>query len=73
MTLELCSCSCTILVLEVYDLHEYLFLVSGLTQKYLKCYLVCEVNGPVIFFSHIRALVWPIICYMKVICTMKHE
>ena len=46
------------LVLEVYDLHlEYLFLFSGLTQKYQKCHLVCQINGPVISYSHIRALV----------------
>ena len=45
------------LVLEMYDLHfEYLFLVSGLTQKYQKCHVVCQVTGPVISFSH-RALV----------------
>ena len=62
------------LVLEVYDLHlGFLFLVSGLTQKYEKCNLVCQVNGRAIFFSDIRAPVWRIICYMKVMGTMKHE
>ena len=46
------------LVLEVYDLNlEYLFLVSGHTQKYQKCHLVCKIYGPVISSSHIRALV----------------
>ena len=45
------------LVLGVYDLHlEYLFFVSGLTQKYQKCHVVSQITEPVIFFSH-RALV----------------
>ena len=45
------------LVLKVNDLHlEYLFLVSGLTQKYQKCHVVCQITGPVIAFSH-RAVV----------------
>ena len=62
------------LALEVCDLHlEYLFLVFGLTQKYQKCHLVCQINGPVISFSLIKALVWSIICYMKVMGTMKHD
>ena len=62
------------LVLKVYELHlENLFLVSGPTQKYQKCHFVCQINGLVISFSHIRALVWPIICYIKVMGTMKHE
>ena len=62
------------LVLEVYDLNlECLFLVSGLRENYQKCHLVCQINGPVIYFSHIRALIWQIICYMTVMCTMKHN
>ena len=62
------------LVLKVYELNlEYLLLVSGLTQKYQKCHLECQTNGAGICFSHIKALVWPIICYMNAIGTMKHE
>ena len=45
------------IVLKVYDLHlEYLFLVSGLKQKCQKCHVTCQINGPVIYFSDIRAL-----------------
>ena len=50
-----------------------LFFVSGLAQKYQKCHLVCQINGPVILFSHIGKLVGAIVCYMEVMGTMKLE
>ena len=47
-----------------------LILVSGLTQKCQKCHIVCQVIGPVILFSHVRALALVTACYMKVMGTM---
>ena len=57
---EPCSCSCTkFSSRSVWSAYWNLFLASGLTQKYQKCHLTCQITGPVISLSH-RALVWPV-------------
>ena len=38
-----------------------------------KCHLLCQINGPVMSFSHIGALDCVIILHIEVMGTMKHE
>ena len=60
--------------LELYLFFQLLYIVSSfiLTQNYQRFDLLSQINDP-LTLSHIRTLDCVILCYMKVMVTVKHE